>query len=175
VSICLVLPAVIVSPLEMKMRIANLVEQLMTTADCSIRPPTGQPETGMTLPTDVIHFYQLTGGAILFEHAEYPIEIISPTGFVRANPLIIGDEGEGDISFDWFVIAQSGEQYITIDLNPTRIGRCYDSFWDRHGLAGDCPVVATCFESLLEQLLKNEGRYWYWIEDNFNSLGDAYD
>lgn len=157
------------------MKITNLVEQLKTTADCSVRSPMGQPETGMTLPTDVKHFYQLTGGAILFEHAEYPIEIISPAGFVRANPLIIGDEGEGDISFDWFVIAQSGEQYITIDLNHTRFGRCYDSFWDRHGLAGDCPVVATCFESLLEQLLKNGGRYWYWLEGSFNSLGDAYD
>ena len=27
--------------------------------------------------------------------------------------------------------------YITIDLAKERLGRCYDSFWDRYGVAGE--------------------------------------
>jgi hypothetical protein len=35
--------------------------------------------------------------------------------------------------------------------------------------------VATSFERLLEQLIESRGAYWYWLQDNFQSLGDAYD
>ena len=82
----------------------------------------------------------------------------------------MGEDGLGDISFDWF-----GEQYVTIDLAPERLGRCYDSFWDRHGVPGECQIVATNFGSFLEQLIEGRGTYWYWLGKAFNQLGDAYD
>lgn len=157
------------------MAVTDLVTQLRTTNDCLVLPSAGIPSVGMLLPADVEEFYRLCGGATLYQGADYSIDIVPPDNFVRANPIIVGVDGEDDISFDWFIVARTGEQYITIDLNESRRGRCYDSFWDLHGVAGVCQVVATSFESLLEQLVNGRGAYWYWLQDGFQSLGDAYD
>ena len=40
---------------------------------------------------------------------------------------------------------------------------------------GDCPVIAKSFTELLSQLVKNKGKRWYWLKEDFESLGDAYD
>jgi hypothetical protein len=80
-----------------------------------------------------------------------------------------------DISYDWFIIGKSSEQYITIDLNPDRLGRCYDSFWDRHGVPADCQIIAKSFTDLLQKLFDGNGDYWYWLKDDFTYIGDAYD
>lgn len=157
------------------MSMIELVEQLRTRNDCQVRPPAGIPSVDLPLPPDVEEFYRLSGGVTLFAEADYAITIVSPDEFVRANPVIVGEEAVYDISYDWFVVAKAGEQYITIDLNKSRSGRCYDSFWDRHGIAGESQVVATCFERLLEQLVEGRGAYWYWLQNDFQSLGDAYD
>lgn len=37
------------------------------------------------------------------------------------------------------------------------------------------PLIAHSFTDLLERLLKNQGNRWYWLEDHFQTLGDAYD
>jgi antitoxin YokJ len=156
------------------MAMADLVAQLRQNDDCQVLPASGIPSAGLRLPADVEEFYRLCGGATLFQGADYSIDIVAPSDFVRANPVIVGKDGADDISYDWFVIAKAGEQYITIDLNESRIGRCYDSFWDRHGVAGECKIVATSFEGLLEQLIETRGAYWYWLDEDFQSLGDAY-
>jgi hypothetical protein len=93
---------------------------------------------------------------------------------VRANPIIVEDDCPDDISYDWFILGQAGEQYITIDIAPERHGRCYDSFWDRHGLVGECSIVALSFADLLQRLWKGKGDYWYWLADDFKCIGDAY-
>ncbi len=157
------------------MAMADLVDQMRQRDDCQVLLPTGIPSVGLPLPSDVEEFYRLCGGIALFRGADYSIDIVAPSDFVRANPVIVGEDGADDMSYDWFVIAKAGEEYITIDLNESRSGRCYDSFWDRHGVAGECQVVATSFERLLEQLIEGHGAYWYWLEDDFTSLGDAYD
>ena len=155
--------------------IAQLILELREIPNCEVYPQRGVPELSMEIPSDLAEFYHLSGGAALFRGEPYSIEIVRPTQFVRANPIIIREDGEGDISFDWFIVARTEEQYITIDLAPGRLGRCYDSFWDRHGVAGECQVVANSFESLLQQLIKSRGGYWYWLEESFHKLGDAYD
>lgn len=157
------------------MTIKELIGQLRSRNDCQVSPPAGIPTVGMLLPTDVEEFYKLCGGAKLFIGADYTITLVSQDGFIRANPVIVGENAPDDISYDWFVIAKAGEQYITIDLNRARFGRCYDSFWDRHGIAGECQIVATSFERLLEQLVEGNGAHWYWLNEDFQSLGDAYD
>ncbi len=157
------------------MAMTELLNQLRRLDDCEILAPSGVPSVGLPLPHDVEEFYRLCGGATLYRRAFYTIEIVAPNDFVRANPVIVGEDGKDDISYDWFVIAKAGEQYITIDLNESRIGRCYDSFWDRHGVVGECQVVASSFEQLLAQLIQGRGTYWYWLQDEFQSLGDAYD
>lgn len=66
-------------------------------------------------------------------------------------------------------------QVITIDLARERIGRCYDSFWDRHGIVGECTIVATTFTELISQLFKNQGQSLFWLERDFVYIGDAYE
>ena len=47
--------------------------------------------------------------------------------------------------------------FITIDLFKERLGKCYDSFWDRYGVVGEQPIIANSFTELLEQLFKGKG------------------
>ncbi|WP_339733336.1 SMI1/KNR4 family protein [uncultured Gimesia sp.] len=157
------------------MSIVKLIEQLNNLSNCEVAPPQGIPAIEIKIPTDLEEFYRLAGGARLFEGADYAIDIVAPNQFVRANPVIVGEACRDDISFDWFIIAQEGEQRLTLDLNPDRYGRCYDSFWDQHGIPGECPVIALSFTHLLAQLIQSKGNYWYWLQENFISLGDSYD
>ena len=120
-------------------------------------------------------FYERAGGAILFRDEPYDIEIVRPEDFVRGNPEILQDPAEYDISHNWFIVAKSEPQYITIDLAPGRLGRCYDSFWETHALRGDTAIIARSFTELLVHLLKAEGQGLYWLADDFESRGDAYD
>ncbi|MEK4180757.1 SMI1/KNR4 family protein [Aeribacillus sp. FSL K6-1121] len=160
------------------MRIENLINKIKSLGDCVVYPPAGIPNvsTSHILPDDVYKFYELCGGALLFEKADYSILIVPPLDFQLANPIIVGELCEEDISSDWYICAtdRNGE-YITIDLNPGRLGRCYDSFYDRHGVVGECSIIATSFTDLLERLIENRGRHWYWLQEDFIPLGDAYD
>lgn len=159
------------------MSVRDLIDQLVSRDLCGAAPSHGFPQIPkeLHLPDDVREFYELAGGAILFRGTKYPIEIVHPAEFVRANPVIAGGDFPEDISFDWFIIAKSGDQYVTIDLHPERLGRCYDSFWDRHGVAGECAIVATSFTELLERLFEASGELWYWLREDYSPIGDAYD
>jgi hypothetical protein len=147
-------------------------------SDCVVHPPVGVPslEKEHLLPKDVEEFYKICGGLDLFIHSSYPIYLVPPSQFILANPIIIGERYEEDITADWYIFAHDGNgDYLTIDLNKKRLGRCYDSFHDRHGVVGDCPIIGTSFTDTLKRLISNRGDYWYWLKDDFVSLGDAYD
>ncbi|MCC5803750.1 SMI1/KNR4 family protein [Rossellomorea vietnamensis] len=160
-------------------KIKQLLTQVRTLPHCRIFEPSGIPiidEEKHILPNDLKEFYSLCGGLVLFENEEYPIYIVSPDKFVLANPIIVGELCEEDISSNWYIIGNDGtDDYLTIDLKEDRLGRCYDSFFDRHGLVGESQIIATSFTDLLERLIKNKGQYWYWLRSDFISLGDAYD
>ena len=84
--------------------------------------------------------------------------------------------GKTDISHDWYMIDRDpDQQYLTIDLNPQRVGRCYDGFIGRHAVALECQIIATTFADLLTRLVNNQGDYPYWLQDTFEPLGLAYD
>jgi len=159
------------------MTIAELVESARQHCTCVVFESVGAPISpdDVLLASDLEEFYSLCGGMQLFNAQEYPISISKPSELVRANPIIIGDDCSDDITHNWFIVAQAGEQYITIDLSRERSGRCYDSFWDRHGVRGECPIIADSFTKLLDNLLNTNGGYWYWLRNGFVSLGDAYD
>lgn len=157
------------------MSIKQLIESISQSENCIVKSPTGVPSVDRRLPIDVEEFYRMAGGARLFTNEDYSIDIVEPEEFIRANPVIVGEECKEDISYDWFIIAKTEEQYITIDLNEERFGRCYDSFWDRHGVPGECQIIAESFEDLLTQLIKTKGSYWFWLKIEFENLGDAYD
>jgi len=111
-----------------------------------------------------------------FDDSDYPIKVVGLAEFKRANPIIVGEDAADDASHNWFIIAHDNHsQYITIDLSKNKQGYCYDSFWDRHGVAGEQAVVAKSFTELLQCLYRAKGQSLYWTEQGFQSLGDAYD
>ena len=158
------------------MEINEIIELLFRDEDCILSPPSDLPSlpAGIRLPVDLKEFYSNCGGCVLFGDEAYGIEIVPPDEFKRANPVIVGEECQVDISYDWFIVARVGSQYITIDLNADRARRCYDSFWDCHGVAGECAVIATTFSELMKSLLRERGKALFWTQPDFAFIGDAY-
>jgi antitoxin YokJ len=140
------------------MEIQLLIDKIKKLPNCLVHPPAGFPdiEKEDALPSDLNEFYKICGGIDLFIDCDYAIKIVSPQEFVLANPTIIGERAEYDISSNWYIIGDDMEgNYITIDLDKSRLGRCYDSFWDVHGVAGNCHIIAGSFTELLEHLMMN--------------------
>jgi antitoxin YokJ len=160
------------------MEIQLLVDKIKNLPNCKVHSPSGYLvlEKAHLLPGDLNEFYKLCGGIDLYTNRDYGITIVSPKEFVLANPVIIGEKAEYDISSNWYIIGRDTDNnYLTIDLNKSRLGRCYDSNWDIHGVAGSCPIIANSFLELIERLIMNKGNHWYWLQDDFVTLGDAYD
>jgi antitoxin YokJ len=155
----------------------NLLDRIAGTSGCRVFPVDGFPaiESNHRLPDDLDAFYRMCGGVEFFVEAPFPVRISSPSELVLANPVIIGQLAD-DISDSWYIIGRGGgDELISIDLDPDRAGKCYDSFQEIHGVPGSSSVVALSFTDLLERLLAARGGHWYWLEPDFVSLGDAYD
>ena len=160
------------------MDIMKILEKVRNTPDCIVYSPGGLPALNedIELPDDLKVFYENCGGISFFPNRGYGFEIVSPQNMVLANPVIVGELCEEDISSEWYIICKDSESnYITIDLAKERMGRCYDSFWDRHGVVGECTIVAKSFTELLSQLFSNQGKSLFWLDDDFVYIGDAYD
>ena len=157
----------------------NLLNLIEHTSDCRLLAPSGLPtiEREHIFPDDLARFYALCGGAVIYESSAYCANISPPQDLVLANPVIAGVRGEYDITSSWYIVAYlpNDGNYITIDLSNNRLGRCYDSSLGRHGNPVYCPVIAKSFLDLLANLHREGGNYWYWLEDGFAPLGDAYD
>jgi antitoxin YokJ len=161
----------------MKMGVDELIERISCTSECNVLAASGQPvvRSGEQLPADLERFYSVCGGAELFVTSDYPLRIVRPSELVRANPEIVGVEATEDITDSWYIVARGGsEEAISIDCRLERLGRCYDSFWDRHGVAGSCPVIALSFTELLSRFVAAEGKRLYWLERDWVGYGDAY-
>ena len=126
------------------MLVEELLLRIQTTPDCRVDAPSGFPviKPEHRLPEDVRAFYHLCGGLSLAEHSSYPVRIGPPTRCVLANPVILGEErarkvlrGQGkDISWSWYIVADYYDgNYLTVDLDPERLGRYYDSFHETRG------------------------------------------
>jgi hypothetical protein len=155
----------------------NLLDRIAATAGCQVLPEDGSPtiEPGHRLPDDLNAFYKLCGGVEFFAEAPFSVRTSSPSELVLANPVIIGEQVD-DISDSWYIIGRGGGgEFMSIDLDPDRVGTCYDSFREVHGVPGSSAVIALSFTDLLERLLAARGGHWYWLEPDFVSLGDAYD
>lgn len=160
------------------MDILALLDKIRNTHGCIVHSPCGLPliDKKNELPNDLKLFYQNCGGITFFANKEYEFTIVNPKEFVVANPVIIGELCEEDISSEWYIVCKDAENnYITIDLAKSRLGRCYDSFWDRHGIVGECDIVAMTFTELISNLFNNHGKSLFWLEQDFIYLGDAYD
>ncbi|WP_027481215.1 SMI1/KNR4 family protein [Deinococcus pimensis] len=158
----------------------QLLDQIKSHPDCVVHPTGGlpQPVPPHQLPDDVRDFYTLCGGVEFFSKSDisFPFRIITPQEFVLANPKIVGELYEDDITAQWYLIAEDfGGDYLSIDLAPERLGRCYDSNHEIHGIVGSCAVVARSFTKLVKSLWEAPGDELFWLSDRFTSLGDAYD
>lgn len=147
---------------------------------CVVNSAVGFPDAfddmSLDIPDDLREFYSRCGGMELFQASEYPLRIVSPSTFRLANPAIVGEVIEDDITSSWYIFAEgrSGE-FVTVDLHPSRRGRCYDSYIDRHGIVGSCPILALSFTEFLKEVLNRPGSRFYWLLDSFKSYGDAYE
>lgn len=160
------------------MSMEELINKIKNNSDCVVYSPKGIPKCceNCVLPEDLKEFYELCGGIVLHSSKDYTVKIVEPDEFQLANPVIVGELCSYDISSQWYIIACSvNDDYLTIDLSEERLGKCYDSFWDRHGVVGECPIIANSFMDLLYRLFNSNGEYWYWLTDSFVPLGDAYD
>jgi hypothetical protein len=165
--------------------LSQLLDAIQKIPDCDIRPPQGLPSVAANhvVPNDLLEFYSLCGGVSLFSSSAYSMEIVPPSRCISANPVIFIGISEAqlrasrdDISWSWYIIGEGkNRQYITTDFALERLGRCYDSFWDSHAMPGYSPIIARSFTELLSGLVSNQGQHWYWLQPNFQSLGDAYD
>lgn len=162
------------------MNIKDLFKTLGNLSNFEIKPPCGFPKLkeGHVLPDDLKEFYTMCGGINCYtEEGGFPIEILSPSNFTQANKLLLGEEYDDDISSSWYVIVDAEDgNYITIDCDPKRIGKCYESFEYRHAVVGNCPIIALSFTELLNNIITYKGDYFFWKDDlKFVSYGDAYE
>lgn len=129
------------------------------------------------LPKDLKEFYELCNGVDLSINADYSYRILGIDELKPINLLIIGELCPEDILSKWISIAEDGNgDYLSLDLSPSKLGFCYDSFHETHGLAGSTPIIAKSFTELLYRLYANRGDYIYWFKPEFNDkYGDAYD
>ncbi|GIH02809.1 hypothetical protein Rhe02_08760 [Rhizocola hellebori] len=157
----------------------ELVAGLREDPTCVFAQPVDQMgKTSLTLPDDLRQFYEACGGLVLFQDAPFVWVIVGAHQMIPTNLEVIGEQVEDDITSTWFVIArQRGDSnaLISIDLGASRLGWCYDSDVEVHGLVGNSAVLANSFTELLEQLVKSRGQYVFWEDPRFVSKGDAYD
>jgi antitoxin YokJ len=152
-----------------------LIAKIRQTPACQVYPPSGMPviQPDHRLPDDLTHFYTVCGGLELFRASLFPTIICPPQKLVVANPVIwqglkqeLVDETQGHPSWAWYIVAEcpdETDQWVTIDLSPSHLGRCYDSQFFIH--PGNSYVIAPSFTELLARLIadKGEDRFWWNI------------
>ena len=165
------------------MELHQLIEKIKTEQNCEVFPALENIDLPSRTPDDLRQFYRLCNGMQLFKDSDYAIEIVGVDLFIPINRYLYPLESidwnvdTGEVSNHWYLIAKDAmqSQYISLDLTLERYGQCYDSFIETHSLIGDSPIIACNFTELLQQIYTGKGLYWYWLQDNFKSLGDAYD
>lgn len=161
------------------MAVRELLERIAASPRGVVLQPVGRPrlEPGHQLPKDLADFYELCGGVeFLDTNQHYGVTISPPAQLLPTNPILIGKQVDDDITSSWYVIGRTfNGDLISIDLHPARLGRCYDSFHEMHGIPGSCDVIATSFTGLLTEFLNDRGGGWYWTAPGWPRLGDAYE
>jgi antitoxin YokJ len=150
--------------------VRSLIEAARTTPECIVHSPRGLPKIDPhhQLPNDVQEFYRLCSGVDLYTRSAYGVSLVPPNRVVVANPVILVgvtpadlEATRGEDHWSWYIIGEAPNAlYVTIDLHPERLGRCYDSHWELH--PSDSEEIATSFTELFRRLLESRGGLWYW-------------
>ena len=162
------------------MGIKEVIQKFQASNNFSVKEPCGYPilNNGHVLPSDMKEFYSLCGGIVCYtEEGGFPMEILSPSDVRQANLALLGNEYKEDISSAWYLIVDAEDRnYISIDCDISRNGKCYESFQYSHAAAGNCPIIALSFTELLNNIYNYKGDYFFWKDNpEFLGHGDAYD
>lgn len=165
------------------MTIKDILKKIGNNENCKIVKNKCDFKNELNLPNDLKYFYENYETIELFLDKPYGIRIVSLNQFIPTNKKlfpeddVIWEELEDDISNEWYLIAESEQQsqYISIDLRKSHLGYCYDSFLETHANPDESMIIAKSFTELLERLYSSNGEDWFWLEDEFESYGDAYD
>jgi hypothetical protein len=159
--------------------VEELLDLIAASSRAVVLPPAGQPvvRAGHQLPRDLAGFYELCGGVEFLDTAQhYGMTISPPAQLLPTNPILIGEQVEDDITSSWYVIGRTFDsELISIDLHAARLGRCYDSFHEVHGIVGSCEIIAASFSAMLKEFLNDPGNGWYWTSPGWPRLGNAYE
>lgn len=159
--------------------IRSILDEIRRTPNCEVSSPCGLPSLpdGLALPTDLREFYELAGGAVLFSERVCPgrIRIVGPHELQRIDLAIMGGQfATGPFEW-WFAIADVMDgNYVAIDLNPEHAGLCYDAFHETFEIPGYVDVIASSFSDLLRRLLDHKEDSTYWLQEDFEPLGEAF-
>jgi len=186
------------------MQILSLLDSMRRKPHCEVYPPAGLPVVRRQhlLPDDVRAFYGACGGfewTLYFRGIQWDsFTVLQPNEMVVANPVLCGiseeelkgkyNLGDDEVSWDWYTIAKDpdGDCYV-IDLNPRRLGRCYDGNHETYPMRGQTAVLGSSFTDFLTRIVdriestrsacERKGTGWCWKDGGFGSisLGDAYD
>ena len=162
--------------------IKDIIELIKKDKNCKLVEGMSDFASDLNIPEDLKFFYDNYDSIELFLEKPYGIRIVSINEFISTNKNlysegdVIWEELEGDISNQWYMIAESEQlsQYVSLDMGDSNLGYCYDSFLETHATPGDSPIIAKSFTELLKRLYFSGGEKWYWLEENFEPYGDAY-
>ncbi len=180
------------------MSVKDLIKNISKIHGCEIYDPAGKPNISSKLPSDLIEFYELCGGLELFslfklidkglieEIEHYPSIFVQPEKVLESTKVILAEdtyeEYIGDAIYsmsefkNWYTIVDLYDgNYIVIDLNEHKLGKCYLAYADDFLVAGEMPIIAESFTELLERFINSNGEYFFFLDDEFESYGDAFD
>ncbi|WP_121965636.1 SMI1/KNR4 family protein [Myroides sp. N17-2] len=164
-------------------KIEEVLATIALSEGCVLKKSSTNKVIPRGLPLDVEYFYTHYDSVDFYLDEPFGIRIVTLGEVIPTNKVlypegdVIWEELEGDISNDWYLIAESEQvgQYISIDLDSNYLGQCYDSYIDIHAVTGEAMVIAQSFTELLERLCQSKGEQWYWATGDFISYGDAYE
>lgn len=165
------------------MELQAIIHQIQEAPNCMVYPSVSKPllRPSHKLPDDLNWFYHMYGGMEIHSGKIYGHRIVLPSEFVLINTLMFPgypeEEWPADRSRDWYTIAENyNGDYLAIDLNPRRLGRCYNCFYEIHCMPGEQAIVAFSFTELVKNIFNApKDRTRFWEDSSFLKLGDAYD
>lgn len=161
--------------------VIEIINEAKITPGCILELPSGMPALpdNFTLPLDVREFYSLCGGIDMFPNENWGWRILKPSEVLRADIVLFEidyrrnpKEFDGTPSQSLFMIAVRGcgPDYISIDTDPARAGRCYDAFHDVHATESS-QLLALSFTELLNKLFEWRQNGYFWENAFYGYFG----